>query len=120
MTYRLYEHIRLGATLKPQSRGTLFGGGTCAIGAALDSIGLYGQGNYAITRERFPFYEVKVQLPCGRGNWWFRAGHTCQLLNDNYRWTREQIADWLEPIEKSWWAEREAKQSEPETEAVTV
>lgn len=36
---------------------------------------------------------------------------------DEHRWTREAIADWLEPIEEAFYAERErkAKACEPES-----
>lgn len=99
---RLSEAIRLGAMLKPQAFGTFrartatrddgaFLGlriieSTCALGAACDA-------GY----KRSGIDQVHVWCPaCSlRAGVLFHAMH----LNDTHRWTREQIADWVESIE---------------------
>ncbi len=87
---KLSEAIRLGSMLRPQSFGTFFSkdGGTCALAAAQEA----GFDNIDVMTRvvESPFY-----------------GHTSSLaacvvnLNDHHRWTREQIADWVETVEPS-------------------
>lgn len=113
---KLSEAIRLGAMLKPQCTGKLMTVSgpekTCALGAALDSIG-------AIKRERVIFQHDDDAIPALRytepEDLWpiLRTliihpvdAVACDLqsviisLNDDYLWTREGIADWVETIEK--------------------
>lgn len=76
------EAMRLGAKLRPQCRGAYYGiNGSCALGALFEAYGL---------RNR-----------AGEINWEtvglsFGLSQTIAHLNDDERWTREQIADWLE------------------------
>lgn len=107
---RLSEAIRLGAMLRPQffgaSSGTLPDGrvGTCAMGAALEAIGVGPKElavNYppippetwadlALREERCPVVKcVETTTIAGV------AAH----LNDTHKWTREAIADWVEQME---------------------
>lgn len=122
---RLSEAIRLGAMLKPQAFGSFFTRGsdvtvvgdvlglrrtadsTCALGGALDAVGAlefsalewvaYG------LPSRWPVLRVAATCPecgecCGaQGVWDVVAVH----LNNKHRWTREQIADWVESIEQA-------------------
>ena len=112
---KLHEAIRLGAMVKPQGRGAFYTpNGTCAAGAALDAIGRLDTTACApnaatsvaqifLLRECFP---ILANLPnfcpaCERpfsGGWGF-AEMQLAHLNDIHRWTREQIADWVQTIE---------------------
>ena len=101
---RFSEAIRLGAMLKPQAFGETFTGTrTCAIGAAKDAVGALMSLFSSVAREYgWPTEKELKELVCP----------TCRLawpnrktpgviahLNDDHRWTREQIADWVESIE---------------------
>jgi hypothetical protein len=104
---RLSEAIRLGSMLKPQGFYELWvpsmhtPQSSCALGAAYDAFG-YRPGVWPKTIE-LPMdverllYERGVCPACGE--------HTSVVnriithLNDNHRWSREQIANWVEMIE---------------------
>jgi hypothetical protein len=100
---KLSEAIRLGATLKPQAfDGLDHHGGSCALRAAAEALGLPTDGiyiNYNLLRELYPYLgkagqpcpvcATKIGLPSDV------IGH----LNDKHRWTRERIADFVETIE---------------------
>lgn len=114
---RLSEAIRLGAMLRPQGRGKfLEQGATCALGGALEAVGeepmKYGMGNYGAVERRWPVVNTRAPHPLGE-----RAGYVyptpiwraIEDLNDCRGWTREQIADWLEPIEAAYESEQQAK-----------
>ena len=80
----LSEAIRLGALWGPQIRGTYVSaqGGSCALGAAIQALGLQPQYGYAELRRTFPtLRQSLVEAMAQR--------------NDYLGWTREQIADWL-------------------------
>lgn len=104
----LFEAIKLGAMSKPQGFGTLASAykndTLCAFGAAkfacgIDSFGMSG------LYTKFPVCRVDVdqksipKLP--------NASHdvlnVIWQLNDCAKWTREQIAQWLEPIELAYY-----------------
>jgi hypothetical protein len=87
--------------LKPQAFGQYDDGvGTCALGAALDASGhlddCIGDVGWF-----FPLVTVVDASPCPV----FGCDHdankysTVPHLNDDHRWTREQIADWVATIE---------------------
>jgi len=93
--------------LRPQCRGGLFENGrSCTIGAALEATGTkYCEHGAAVNhndfylhfKERFKCSELMVAHPVNK-----QLGalmETIYSLNDGYRWTREQIADWVETIE---------------------
>lgn len=112
---RMYEAMRLGAMLGPQLVGVLVNsaGGFCARGAALLGAG----------ENNLYMFPVETALRCDCPAGCFLAvplrnlGYTVVHLNNDHRWTREQIADWLEPIEEAFYAEkgtREAPESEYE------
>lgn len=102
---RLSEAIRLGAMLKPQAFGDYFNSvGTCALGAACEAAGVSCEaiGDYerqflAVFAEPCPACGVRPDT----GNK-YTSGfcNTVLHLNDTHRWTREQIADWVETIEQ--------------------
>lgn len=97
---RLSEAIRLGSMMKPQCfRGFHRDGGSCAIGAAADAIGI-STDRWAL-RAAFPLLaEVNVVCPaCGRNQMTLHVG-MIPHLNDFHNWTRERIADWVETIEQ--------------------
>ena len=114
---KLSEAIRLGAMLRPQgfeSFGLDLGNGqrvTCALGAAAEAIG-----SQSLT---WQFYavnnrEVAEDLDAVFGEILNARHRRCPVkgcrtrripagvivhLNDGHRWTREQIAEWVETIE---------------------
>lgn len=125
--YTWSEAIRAGITLRPVQAFRAFfdseTGGTCANGAALEAI--FGEpftNDMLIQREREVADVMRehysqslnhyVELPChcdslvlgpkgvlpiGRIH---RLDHIIVHLNNHDRWTREQIADWLEGEEE--------------------
>ena len=99
--------IRLGAMLQPQGFGDLRDdeGGLCAWGAAYlaigklqESIDLPCDDSDAADYERWPVSAVKAACPeCGIVD---ELGYVIGgCLNDEHRWTRERIADWVETVE---------------------
>lgn len=104
---KLSEAIRLGSMLKPQAFGMIsHDGGTCAIGAAYDAVGI----DIFHLRDSLPIAEramvVYGKLPmlqtaseCPVCGYLLEVGFVLTHLNDHHRWTREQIADWVETVE---------------------
>lgn len=122
---KLSEAIRLGSMLKPQARGVFYNcdnKSTCANGAALDAIGALDTDeecsslNNTRLCEAFPLAAATGHgCPvCGTpqtigGEFYWVIAH----LNDSiHKWTREQIADWVETIE--------AQHAEPVREAAQI
>ncbi len=123
----LSEEIRLGAMLRKQARGKLHttpGRGhkaaTCALGAALESLGcrpkkrIAGPGEvdrrgdsiagmsvvtYFWPEALIPFLNSTAACPCGCGMR-DKINLVIPHLNDVREWTRERIADWVESIER--------------------
>jgi hypothetical protein len=101
-TMKLSEAIRMNGMMKPQG----FGGisiadpdAPCALGGALQSVGrqlpFVSEPNYNFVRDIWPFLDEERDCPeCGY------TGHPMYViiyhLNDVHRWTRAQIADWVE------------------------
>lgn len=111
---RFSEAIRLGAMLKPQAFGVIYGnnGGTCALGAAADALGRLDD----LSREVVPSlsniwppeWDIvsqadpvrRLRCPdCFRR--YSTAGVVAMHLNDLHCWTREAIADWVETTEQA-------------------
>ena len=98
---KLSEAIRLGAMMKPQGFCELLNdkGGTCAIGAAGDA---FGKISYTAIEKMYPFIIAERQPDCPMCG---VCGSRIDIegiifhLNDAHRWTREDIADWVETIE---------------------
>lgn len=99
----IWEAIRLGATLKKQARGTFERDGirTCALGSALDAVGKLKQKSHNVLERLWPdlylYHRPGLSCPVRRcpsvqPAWWKLVIH----LNDDHRWTRERIADYLE------------------------
>ncbi len=105
---RLSEAIRLGAMLRPQIHDAIFAlDGSCAMGAAYEACGVaYTDGPLFLTegvaelidgwngtprhQPLCPICHVSAEITLC----W-----TVAHLNDEHRWTREQIADWVATIE---------------------
>jgi hypothetical protein len=104
----LSEAIRLGAMQRPQFFGGALSGtlpdgrvGTCAIGAALEAIGVQLIEFDAINAPApwSDFVEQVERCPaveCAKRN---TIAGVAAHLNDFHRWTREAIADWVEQME---------------------
>lgn len=102
---KLSEAIRLGTMATTQGFGAeSFYSDTapCALGAARLAAGCYAY--YDSLIERWPWLERYVETPPVLS---LVKGKTCEaleaiyLLNDIGGWTREQIADWIEGIERA-------------------
>lgn len=98
---RLSEAIRLGAMLKPQAFDS-WGSDhdSCAIGAAHDAIGIKRTAARSTT-PWFDLYNTTVLCPAGCNRRQRVLINAVTHLNDEHRWTREQIADWVEGIERA-------------------
>jgi hypothetical protein len=124
------EAIRLGATMRRQTRGEYFTRGgqrSCALGAAIDAAGIKLVPCNGLARDRrtglMADFKWKYVWP---DEWTKVIGYftTCPAchefcgevrrivshLNDKHRWTREQIADFVEDVE-SLLAAKEAHES---------
>jgi hypothetical protein len=99
---KLSEAIRLGALLKPQGFGMIFRqktGESCAIGAALDAIGrLPFATDESSAYRHWPILYRTIEHPI---HYHLETDvlNAITDLNDEERWTREQIADWVDTIE---------------------
>jgi hypothetical protein len=94
---KLSEAIRLGSMMKPQAFGaTRDGDGSCALGTALDAVGMTAA-HYTDVMREWPHTMDIVSNPVhGRQMMLMSA---IRELNDCERWTRERIADFVESIE---------------------
>jgi hypothetical protein len=102
----LAQAMREGAKLRPQAFYKLFfDGGSCALGAALEAV-------FGMDSVRCPLFWNEIdetlrsclpQLPrlsaCPECGTEFGTLRTVTHLNDEHRWTRERIADWVETVE---------------------
>jgi hypothetical protein len=126
---KLSEAIRLGAMMKPQGREMLGrSGSTCAIGAALDAVGKLAGKELCIdggAAELWPILDEFVPTPesaaAAKRKLSIRAPAQsyCVMslvffMNDEMYLTREEIADWVEGIERSLEPQSPAA-GEPET-----
>ena len=94
--YDLPTAIRVGAKIRGQTRGGHYykHGRSCAIGAAIEAEGNRCPDDlvsYKITRSLWPELGVCIDD-------YTNLEEAIIFLNDNARWTRERIADWLEVI----------------------
>ena len=125
---KLSEAIRLGAMLRPQGFRRFFSPkGSCAMGAAIEALGLDLDATNVGLSEAYPWLFQAVGCPCGRADHAAKSmyrtrkgkvGGVCVViayLNDFDRWTREQIADWVASIEPD-----EVPQTEPVEEDACV
>ena len=98
----LADAILTGAHRRPtQSFGSYFGpeGGSCALGAAFEGIYLlpaHAEGTHPERLDRFFHCIDYVSRRCPAGcKKQVPIGALIVHLNDDHRWTREQIASWL-------------------------
>jgi len=107
---KLSEAIRLGSMMKPQAFDGTSVIASCALRAACEATGIWCWGlgiNYHGLQQSWPFLTASVPMPTdGVAVTLLQAIFT---LNDEHRWTRERIADWVESIEQQ--QERDAVQS---------
>lgn len=128
---RLSDAIRLGAMMKPQHRGGILssdGTKTCALGAALDALGKLDEwltrraSNAVDWAEWFgnalpPDSYRSVKWPPAAhkmiyGDTQYPLATVVTVLNDVNGWTREQIADWVEQVEKEYDKEKQHIETE--------
>lgn len=105
---KLSEAIRLGAMLRPQAFRKAFDKeGSCAWGAAKEAVGeLDGE-----PAQLWPW--IVSSFPtcpqCGHSHAIGFVSVVSACLNDNHKWSRERIADWVEAVEQL----NEAQKSSP-------
>lgn len=101
---KLSEAIREGAKLRPQCFGTPFNVGSCALGAAYEAT--YKETTFSkLLCKEYPLLIKEIKVPKILQNCYPRTSQVCissliANLNDQVRWSREKIADWVEKIEK--------------------
>lgn len=109
---KLSEAIRLGSMIRPQGFGRYWPDGktSCALGAAFEAGGLRDHIEQAynsdVTGLLPPIWATFLDGPqqCPRCSWANEKIPTLSVithLNDDHKWTREQIADWVATIEPS-------------------
>ena len=105
---KLSEAIRLGAMALPPVYGPVFRGGpdgqpcaACAIGAALFAIGLTDMHDAvhfdSVIERVWPWTSQAVKSPVGFG----KAVNLIVVMYERHGYTREQIADWVETLERA-------------------
>lgn len=118
---RLSEAILLGSTLRPQLYKKFRSlEGSCALGAASEAIGKEkwtgpGPEKWAGLMLAWPILATTVMICCPDCRGSFGVMGCILHLNDDHKWTREQIAEWVAKIEP---AEEVAPVIESVTEAV--
>jgi hypothetical protein len=96
---KLSAAILLGSTLREQCFGRNFiGGGSCAFGAAYEALG-YDQFNFPDYSNFWPWLDVPVECPVCGGLAPTAATIISAHLNDDHKWTRERIAEWVATVE---------------------
>lgn len=100
---KLSDAIRLGSMTGPQTFGRYeTGDATCAVGAAYRAVGLRPIADTQKFRAMFPLATAFNDAPCPVcGLVRVDGVSTAPHLNDHHMWTREQIADWVETIERA-------------------
>ena len=94
---RLSEAIRLGATMKPQAFCAFYrNGGSCALGAAFDAIGLDPDDPDTTTYPISWSWALAILRECPVCH---EPAGIASHLNDVHRWSRERIADFVEVLE---------------------
>jgi hypothetical protein len=103
---KLSEAIRMNGMMKPQGFGDQSIASLdapCAIGGALQSIGIQdprgASNNYGLATFAWPWLNRKLDCPFCNVFKGHRIVSVLYHLNDNHRWTRSQIADWVETVE---------------------
>lgn len=111
---KLSDAIRLGSMIRPKADGYFFrAGASCAQGAALEAIGVLDRYdsdlNHDLMCEYFPIVEQKAACPACGDSFLRTVKSIIPHLNNtsswsgnfDHGWSREQIADWVETIERA-------------------
>lgn len=122
----LSDAIRAGSKLRGQAFKAILGrdGGTCALGAAYEAtrgrlepgMPVGAVGDWLVIT--FPILKMALRSPCEGCHRKRAVSDIIVHLNDDMRWTREAIAEWVETIEKriervrAWQAKRAAAREE--------
>lgn len=97
------DAIRVGAELRPQAFDRYFGnGGSCAYGAALEAITGKEDADPWGAVEAFGYLlnqGSSCPAGCDQPEPFVSIAAIIFHLNDDHRWAREQIADWLQSEE---------------------
>jgi len=107
---KLSEAIRMSGMMKPQgfnSHSMYSVDAPCALGGALQSVGQQGtpfNNAYLIVRQVWPWLNKTMEerrCPVCADSFKHRSDLLCTIfhLNDDHRWTRQQIADWIASVE---------------------
>jgi len=98
---KLSEAIRAGAALAPQVKGVFsLDGGTCALGAAYQAI----HGEPPLLKmtvpdlTRYLGVDMFQRVDCPVSHYSKHLFDAVIDLNDDFNWSRERIADWLETL----------------------
>lgn len=99
------EAIRDGAKRRPQGFNFYFSeGGSCAFGAAMEAIFEVRDETPGACVRLYPYLDNRSG-PCPackkRANVYVSVSSMIFHLNDEHKWTREQIADFVEQYEES-------------------
>lgn len=119
---KLSDAIRLGSMLTPQGIGGWMDGSTrCALAAASDAAGVLPidridacngaarlSVNYHYLAKMFPVLHREVVHPARVDNCVAHLTDVIWSLNDCWGWTREDIATWVEAIERKALDEQDA------------
>lgn len=108
-TLRFSEAMRLGAMMRPQAFFKLHDtdtGGSCALGAVADALGALQASENAYTPDKnfkIPAHWKAIGrhtlCPHCDQHVGTQIDHVIIHLNNDVRWTRERIADWIETVE---------------------
>ena len=104
---KLSEAIRLGAMNRPQGFYRLYDQGrTCAMGAAAEAMGIldhenncYIDGHKSKIKHWTPVAMTMTPCPACEEYGIDNMQRVMVHLNNDHRWSRERIADWVETIE---------------------
>ena len=119
----LSEAMKLGSMTGPQVFDGAFDfrtSGSCAMGSVAIATGhrYCGADGWKVIIDTFPILRQRGLCPVERCKSYpsTTVQSTIVHLNDDHRWTREQIADWIETLEKK----QNAVVEQPALIAVTV
>ena len=97
MSMKLSTAIRRGAEIRGQTHGEFFQRGrSCALGAAFEAnLGHRDLGKGPTLVKQFPELGIVIDYSHSWGRTLLRA---VIGLNDRARWSREEIADWVDTV----------------------
>lgn len=100
MNLKLSEAIRLGSMMKPQAYTDAEIGASCALEAACEAIGLAAC-EWVRLDSQYPILDrADIHCPlCSSTDDQEAFEEVVYHLNDDHKWSRERIADFVETIE---------------------